>query len=263
MNTPKLKPCPPGGTGVHAWLYYAACRCIDAEMELDDAEALIAPMMTRSPAPAQEVRHALEAASGEREDTVKWPPRSFKLVQSIFAGPKASFNGGDGEFETEEVIDELFPDNPFLCVGYSSSVFVTARREELRGGLSRRSLIVPSPMTGLRGVTKAGHKSAHSLDNTGPRRYIVAEYDWGTPENQAKLILHLSQYAPLRMVVHSGGKSIHGWFGPCVDENMSRLFFAQAAATGADPRLWLKSQFCRMPGGTRDGHTKQEILHFQ
>ena len=49
---------------------------------------------------------------------------------------------------TEEIIDVFFPGNAWLCVGTSARDFETRRREDFRGELSRRALIVPSPMTG-------------------------------------------------------------------------------------------------------------------
>ena len=78
---------------------------------------------------------------------------------------------------TEEIIDMLFPGNPWLCVGKANDAFFTERRETLRGSLHRYSLIVPSPMFAQKGLTQRGYSSFHSLANTGPRRFIVVEFD--------------------------------------------------------------------------------------
>ena len=39
-------------------------------------------------------------------------------------------------------------------------------------------LIVPSPMTAPMGRKKSGGLSAHTLDNTGPRKFLVVEFDF-------------------------------------------------------------------------------------
>jgi hypothetical protein len=71
-----------------------------------------------------------------------------------------------GPHRAEEFVDALFPGNPLLCVGQSDKSFGTHPREEWRGRLDVRQLIVPSPMSAVMGQTKKGHMSAHTLDNT-------------------------------------------------------------------------------------------------
>jgi hypothetical protein len=100
---------------------------------------------------------------------------------------------------------------------------------------SCQAVIVPSPMSALRGKTKSyGKLSAHTLDNTGPRRFQVIEFDPVRWENlsdkqravfrsesnynkvkqdeQAALLFHLGRFVPLTLVVFSGSRSLHGWF---------------------------------------------------
>jgi hypothetical protein len=92
-------------------------------------------------------------------------------------------------------------------------------------------------MTSVTGLTTAGKVSRHSLHGTGLRRFLVAECDFsiyardGKTETEvaplirklegqgisiadmcAAVLLHLAEYGPLVSVVHSGGKSLHGWF---------------------------------------------------
>lgn len=257
----KLKECPEGGSGVHAWLFYAACRCVEAEMPDDEARKLISSMMTRRPNPATEVEDALRSAGrGDATPAQKWPTRNFKLIQSVFANPEPPAIKPVA-ISADEAIDYLFPGNPLLCIGESSSLFATKRREAWRGCVARKSLIVPSPMTERLGRTQRGHLSAHSLENTGPRAYLITEFDWGEKKNQLKLIAHLAHYAPLACVVDSGGKSIHGWF-QCEGRSEEKLlsFMQYAVSIGADFRTWLRSQFVRLPGGMRDNGNRQEIL---
>ena len=118
----------------------------------------------------------------------------------------------DNTAHTEALIDALFPGNPLLCCGLSNSKFDTRSREEWRGKLSALQLIVPNPMTARSGRTQEGEESAHALSITAPRRFLVIEQDRGTIDEQAAVLLHLAERAPLALAVHSGSKSIHGWF---------------------------------------------------
>ena len=136
--------------------------------------------------------------------------------------------------------------------------------------------------------------SYRSLDNTGPRRFLVIEFDF-TPvatDNQdgsgqqtctgkaglvgrlmadgisvldmcSALLCHLSQHRPLAMVVHSGGKSLHGWFycnGEC--ELTLEGFMKYAVRLGADRATWTPCQFLRMPEGTRADGSRQAVHYF-
>jgi hypothetical protein len=169
----------------------------------------------------------------------------------------------DDQSHTEEIIDVLFPDNPLLCCGWTQSLFDTRPREEWRGRLSRLALIVPSPMTARTGRTKENKISAHTLETTGQRRFLVVEQDTGDIDDQAAVLLHLSEYAPLVLAVHSGGKSIHGWFACRAEsETTFREFMRYAVTLGADSALWTRSQFARMPDGRRAKDTRQTVFYF-
>ncbi len=94
-------------------------------------------------------------------------------------------------------------------------------------------------------------------------KYIDALFP-GDPwllDKQAALLWHLAQFAPLALVVFSGGKSAHSWFfceGPAEDK-LTR-FFDYATSLGADPKTWSRSQFVRIPDGERsDGKTGEGL----
>ena len=118
----------------------------------------------------------------------------------------------DNDAHTEAIIDRLFPGNPLLCCGKSNSDFDTKPREDWRGELAGLQLIVPSPMSAVTGLTKDGKVSKHCSNNTGARRFLICEFDTGTADEHAALLIHLAGFAPLVCAVHSGGKSLHGWF---------------------------------------------------
>lgn len=169
---------------------------------------------------------------------------------------------GDGS-RTEEIIDALFSGDPLLCVGESQSSFRTLSREEWRGKLSSNAMIVPSPMTARQGTTQDDKVSEHALSITAPRRYLVVEQDRGTIDDQAAVLMHLAKYAPLVLAVHSGSKSIHGWF-VCGDESeqTQRDFMRYAVSLGADHATWCRSQFVRMPDGRREDGNRQSVFYF-
>ena len=173
---------------------------------------------------------------------------------------------------TETVIDVLFPGNPWLCVGFSQTNFVTLPREKLRGRLNEFPLIVPSPMRAQHGLTLDGRKSMHCADNVGPRKFIIVEFDDGSSlDKQAGRLLHLRERAPLAMVVFSGNKSLQGWFF-CLGQDEERLrdWFDYALRLGADEMMWTPCQFCRMPDAWRaetsksgdSGSLKQQTIYY-
>jgi hypothetical protein len=91
-------------------------------------------------------------------------------------------------------------------------------------------------MSARTGRTQDGKESEHSLDNTGPRRFLVIEQDSGNTDEQAAVLLHLAERAPLALAVHSGSKSIHGWFMAAGQpEAHLHRFMRYAVGLGADP----------------------------
>jgi hypothetical protein len=203
----------------------------------------------------------------------RWPSVNHEHRQAALAaadgfGLVDLWEGSPIRFEdnlshAEEVVDALFPGNPLLCCGKSNSEFATRVRETWRGQLAQLQLIVPSPMTAQSGDTQDGKESEHTLENTGPRRFLVVEQDGGTIDEQAALLAHLAERAPLALAVHSGSKSLHGWFY-CAGQPEERLraFMRYAVTLGADQATWTRSQFVRMPDGTRDNGNKQTVYFF-
>ncbi len=148
--------------------------------------------------------------------------------------------------------------------------------------------IVSSPMTALVGHTKEGRESSHTLQNTGPRRFLVIECDFEEFDSRGKetewaplirkwrtqgisvadacaaILNYLAHRGPLVMVVDSGGKSLHGWFYCAgVPDNVLRRFMNCAHRLGADKAIWLnRSQFVRMPDGTRSNGNRQRVYYF-
>lgn len=226
----------------------------------------------------------------------RWPhPDSDRISQILESGngladlwEKSPVRLDSNDNRTEEIIDGLFPSGALLCCGRTLKMPETQPREAFRGRLSGMQFIVPSTMSNRTGATLQGNESARCLDNVGTRQFLVIEFDFkelnsngeetwcsglvrqwrsegrSVQDACAGLLLYLStRYAPLSLAVHSGGKSIHGWFR-CSGEPAEKIakFFAHAVALGADSMLWTPCQFTRMPDGTRDDGNRQTVFFF-
>jgi hypothetical protein len=184
---------------------------------------------------------------------------------------------------TNQVIHRLFGAG-YLCVG------LTADKPQIRSitewvwsnALSSMAYIVPSRMTKWIGLNKQGRTSVRCEDTVGPREFLVIESDIAKDKPSwkphieawerdgitigvacASILWHLAQFAPLVLAVHSGGKSIHGWFA-CrgVPEGKLRRFMEYAVSLGADHHMWSISQWTRMPGGRRENGARQPIVYW-
>jgi hypothetical protein len=269
---------PRSGEGFHSWLFRAARALWKCGREANDISAILENAVTTCGrrVTMQEIADAVKnsQASAFQPASLQrraWPSVNTEQREAITASgfglvdlwEISPIRFEDGAAHTEKIIDVLFPGNPWLCVGASQSKFKTRRREELRGELSDLALIVPSPMTARTGRTKDDEESEHSLASTGLRRFLVIEQDRGSIDEQSAILYHLAQRAPLAIAVHSGSKSLHGWFycADVAEEKVSR-FFRYAVALGADSTLWTRSQLARMPDGLRDNGNRQTVYFF-
>jgi len=271
---------PRAGEGVHLWLYRAA-RQLHAHLPADEIVRLLENQVANCGrhVPHNEivsaVQNSLAYAWQPRGNAVpfkaaaKWPTVNGKQREAIVkdGGGLADFwelspvRIDDNHPRAEQIIDRLFPGNPLLCCGQSQSEFDTRPREQWRGELTGLQFIVPSPMSKTEGTTKEGKPSKHCLDNTDARRFLIVEFDTGTLDEHSALLLHLATFAPLVCAVHSGNKSLHGWFYVHSQPKERVLkFFRYAVALGADPRMWTRCQFCRMPDGQRDNGARQTVF---
>ena len=271
---------PRRGQGLNRWFFCVARVLHPYRTQAEIVETLRAATAVEAVKPG-EIERAVERSAacawrpGEPVQQGLQPPwptvnaeQREAVIASIGAGLVDLWETAPVRFEdnkpyTEEIIDTLFPGNPLLCCGESNVVFATLSREEWRGKLTGQQFIVPSPMTSRTGRTQDGKESAHALENTGPRRLLIIEQDEGTVDDQAAILLHLAERAPLALALHSGGKSLHGWFY-CQGQSEERLraFMRYAVTLGADRATWVRSQFVRMPDGTRDNGSRQTVYFF-
>ncbi len=265
-----LRSCPIAGEGVNLWLFCAARKLHRLKIEPEEIEELLEEATAdcgRAMKPDEISRAVRNSAPGvlrERPWRRRWPQRNYEQIEAI---------GLDGVRLSE--LERQSPVRP-------------RPRKEWSGFLSRQQFIVPSPMIKRKGRTQDGVLSARSLENVGPRKFLVIEFDFvETDENGrhtpaapmlqrmavlgmsvldlcAALHAELAGVRPLALVVHSGGKSLHGWY-PCdgdeEEDNMHR-FMRFAVSLGGDPATWTRIQLVRMPDGVRENGKQQRILYF-
>jgi hypothetical protein len=278
----KLSAPPAAGEGVHNWLFsvarqlHAHLPAVEIVSLLEDCVANCGRHVPRNEI-VSAVQNALACAwqRGNRSQSIysapKWPSENQEQRAAIVRD-----GGGladlweqsperieDNESHSETLIDRLFPGNPLLCCGKTQTDFDTKPRSKWRGELSKQQFVVPSPMIAWIGHTQSGKESAHAKESTGPRRFLVIEQDQGAIDEQVAVLLHLASRAPLALAVHSGSKSIHAWFY-CAGQPEERLrqFMRYAVSLGADRATWTRSQFVRMPDGTRDNGKRQKVYFF-
>jgi hypothetical protein len=256
-----LATCPTAGNGVHKWLFVTALKL---HRHCPDKEELASLLDTAVSGCGREVssteienavrdsQRIVESESNSPQiNRPRWASRDEELIRKIISeGPNleklramSPVRWDDDAPHTEDVIDRLFPGDPLLCAGTRNTMSLTRTREEWRGFLQKQQFIVPRPMAAVYGRTRNGEQSMRTLANVGPRRFVVVEFDQGVFDEHSALLIHLGRFAPLVLVVHSGGKSLHGWFC-CAgqpDEKVEK-FFRYAVSIGADPATWTPCQ---------------------
>lgn len=286
-----FQPSPAAGNGVHPWLLSQANRCRlgglepettaqclreavrncgrvvpDREIVAAVQKAFASDWVPSSPKTKKPLRPRAAQATGQN-----WPEVDHALIASVASTglgvadltAASAIPLNDPQAHPEAIIDALFPGDPLLAVGkFTAEDVRTAPRSHWRGHLEWCALIVPSPMSAPTGINQDGEESRRCLDNTGPRRFLVVEFDSGTVDTQAARLLHLGTFAPLVVVVHSASKSLHGWFLVADQpETKTWQFFRYARALGADRATWNRCQLIRVPGGLRDTGKRQTVLY--
>jgi hypothetical protein len=199
---------------------------------------------------------------------VDWDEVNPARIATVAASTIPLFSPDDRTgAHADDVLRALFSAGELVCLAsrQDNTLVLPAAEAVQRGLVATAQFIVPSPMTAPEGVNKAGKRSARCESNTGPRRYLVLEFDGLGKQDQAAILSHLAMQLPLVLAVDSAGKSIHGWFRVVgIPDFVLRDFMTYAVSLGADPHTWIRCQLVRVPGGTRyrdDGTTaRQEVV---
>ncbi len=266
---------PKSGDGVHRWIFKAACilkehyqqplvfRVIreavsECGRSVHDRE--ISDAIAASDHPASQSQEGPPAFRSKP----RWPETDWAMVRKVVEDhPDAEDFFGGIELNGWSVLQRLFPGNPLVCMGDDIRRMETKPLEAWRDSWRKMQFVVPSPMNALTGVNQKGEKSNRCLDNTGKCRFAVVEFDKHPEDVQAAIHAHLDSRLPLSAVVHSGGKSLHGWYyAENRTESELRLFMEHAVRLGADPATWPRCQAVRLPGGMRSNGVTQAIRFF-
>lgn len=292
MNTITLpiSPCPESGEGVHKWIYHVCCVFLEAGNSVEDVESFCEEHATR----ALQLNEVSNACSSLKKTGITKRKSWEKPQPEYLAFVKRTAEGGlyqslvnrltlprAEEIDCYGALELLFArkakgfyredysyvppetNDPLICCGADQSNFRTAPLTFFKDKCEGLQFIVPSPMSSVWAKTQGGDRSQHTLNNTGPRKYLVVEFDVGEHADHAAFLHNLNRIIPITMVVHSGNKSLHGWFHvEGMSETKQVSFFDEATKLGADTATWNKSLFVRMPDGTRENGKRQSILYF-
>ena len=265
------------GDGLHTDIYIAVCFLLNKGYEGDDVFDIIrhcADGVEERNVPDREIKSAIIYAQAREEGIIignKWSSsdpllmaevvKSYPVNLDLLREKMNSFNQNPSSF-----LPQLFKEDELLCVAADTWTYATIYRDEVCEISATYALefIVPSAMTSKTGTTVEGKVSAHTKDNTGERIYLVVEFDQASTTDQFSFHKYLSSKMPLVLMLHSGGKSIHGWYyvEGREDEEI-KSFFDLACQLGADRKTWTPSQFIRLPAGRNNKHNKtQQVIYF-
>ena len=191
--------CPTPGSGVHAWTFRVlrmlSKHYVSEEKLFQAAKMVFTEFATREVPDADILRQIPNVLKGSdvqilsgstRGDSYKkWPLADIRKMESILAEgvtlsvlrAKSPFVLGEIVPSARYILDTLFPRDPLLCCGLETKKVVTHPRS-VWGYPGYLQFIVPSPMSKAFGLNKAGKQSHRCLDNTGPRRFLVVEFDF-------------------------------------------------------------------------------------
>lgn len=272
------------GEGLHTDFFRAAILMLEAGYNDAQIYSFIrqaANMVKDRVVPDRELFGAIASAkariAGGALEGQQWPQFSQVLRSEIIANGRVMLDdlAASGDQLPQEpafYLQKIYRETDYVCVAPVSSKFTTKKRPEIEKIVtdSPHEYINPSAMVDEFGLTKdfdqaTGQRkvSAHCLDNTGPKTWQVVEFDSGEVRDHVSLHWHLAQSAPLALLVYSGGKSLHGWYNVRGwNEYKISDFFGKAVQIGADPKMWSRCQFSRLPAGrnSKTGKTQMVLL---
>lgn len=267
------------GDGLHSDIFTAANYLLESgfseEQTLDAIRSAALHVDERS-VPDRELVSAVKYALAKKQGLIESSPKWEKSDQ-IFMSEVVRNHPVDLDFYRDTIrnleqnpssfLPHLFRMDELVCAASDTWNSDTMTRDEIVeiSKSYRLEFVVPSAMTAKVGTTLDGRESPHTKSNTGPRIYQVVEFDQATVSDQFSFHSFLSTKFPLVLILHSGGKSVHGWYlVEGQEEHKVREFFNLACVLGADKKTWSPTQFVRMPGGYNNKHLKkQQVAYFQ
>ena len=290
------------GEGLNDWLYRQAFRlAMEGATAESTAKALhkLVGEETRPGEIRRQVERAFRAARGAvgrvgdlggKAPGPAWPLRDDGLLVRFWqdhpatVGDLAAASPRQAPDHPLDVLRELHgaDDDALLCLGAEPcGPFATlpfGKWEKRRDEILRWEMTVPNLMRSTYGMTE-GRASSRCRDNScgkGGQRFLVVEYDLPphaevvrelgarTVDVGAALILHKIGLPRVRMVVHSGSKSLHCWIAVNgqTHEQIQRIYRVHCLF-GGDWRGSLPEQQFRLPNGyRREKDAVQRVVYF-
>lgn len=259
-----------GNLGYHDMILMSAKVLQESGLTMSDARELMqeaSKSVTRRPLQHSEIEKALEWAFSQKSDSpgyraIKKYTTDWNLVQE-FSGC-LSFDNLSATSDikpktTVKALIDLFEPNDhiFMCEDpRKPGVVVIPQHGDI---FDKYKYICPSPLDDPNGGRVKANIKIH--------KYIIYESDIeGIAYNfdlQSGLISRLMKILPLKMVVHSGNKSLHAWFN-CAGQDPERLqeFTKMGILLGADSAVFRPNQLVRTPLVYRDNETIQDIIYY-
>ena len=233
----------------------------------------ILSQISHRPNQPYEIRNAVRGAYIRHHN----PNLPSNPIQVVPPDPSLKENnlGEHGLFEKYVLRSDLIPQNAAQAVAklfrLDESIFVQ-KQVAKRGALMAVSDWINQPdLDDYQFITyncfpaQATNRSESQVEG---RKYLLHETDDPSLsfEQQLGLIKRLETEAELKMIVNSGGKSLHAWFHWTPGNKASFLELSQKL--GGDPRFKLMNQLCRLPWGTRKKEcepfpVRQEVIFWK
>lgn len=244
----------------------------DEQTAINIIERILSQISHRPNQP-YEIRNAVRGAYIRHHN----PNLPTNPIQVVPPDPSLKENnlGEHGLFEKYVLRSDLIPQNAAQAVAKlfspNESIFVQKQVAE-RGALMAVSDWINQPdLDDYQFITyncfpaQATNRSESQVEG---RKYLLHETDDPSLsfEQQLGLIKRLETEAELKMIVNSGGKSLHAWFHWTPGNKASFLELSQKL--GGDPRFKLMNQLCRLPWGTRKKEcepfpVRQEVIFWK
>ena len=212
--------------------------------------------VSHRPNQPNEVRNAVIGAY-HRHNNPHIPSNPIKVTQP---DPSLKENnlGEHGLYEKYVLRSDLIPQNAAQAISklfrLDESIFVQKAVAE-RGALMAVSDWINQPdLDDYQFITYncfPANATNRSEAQVLGQKYLLHETDDPSLsfEQQLGLIKRLEKEAELKMIVNSGGKSLHAWFK--WTPGNKKAFLELSHKLGGDPRFKLMNQLCRLPWGTR------------
>jgi hypothetical protein len=178
---------------------------------------------------------------------------------------------GNSDNDARLLLETLYHPDEYLFIGDVYDVKVQQVKHWLETDLSYPH-IIPNPMTGEFGITGSGKESRRCETTVADMRFAVCEMDEVPIGKQVAFWLEcIAIGIPVAAIIHSGGKSLHGWIRvSCGTDNAKWekdvkgwLFEKFGVPYGFDRACSNKARLSRLPGFKREGKEQQRLLYLK